>query len=204
MRSRFVAAAALATCMMALGVPTANAWQDEDSSDPVVTTTTLEPTGEAEPGDQPQGSPIEVTLALNPAAAAPGQPVIATAACDGPDEAALTSSVLQPVVLTANPSGHQPWALSGSTTVRQDAQPGDYQVSAACDAGPVSTTMTVLPAAGDTEDTSEDDQVDRVPAGAPETGGGPESALPGLLLTAAGLGGIAGVGGVAVRRVLQR
>lgn len=208
MRSRLVAAAALATCMMVLGVPTANAWQDEDSSDPVMTTTTVEPTEEAEPTDEPQGSPIEVTLALNPAAAVPGQTVIATAACDGPDEAALTSPVLEPVVLTADPAGHQPWALSGSTTVRQDARPGDYQVSAACDGGPVSTTLTVLPAVGGTDETVDDgDQVDRVPTGAPETGGGPDSGSLAPLLAAAGLAGLAGfagAGGVAVRRALQR
>ncbi len=217
MTRTLVAAAALATCAMLLGTPAANAQLGEDTPEPAVTSTTevepVEPSEQAEPEaapievepseeDGPQASPIEVTLALNPTAAMPGQTVVVTAACDAGDGAPLTSPVLEPVVLTADPEGHQPWALLGTTTVSQDARPGDYEVSADCDGGAVSTTLTVLPAIdGDGEG---DDQVDRVPVGAPETGGGPESDPLALVLAVAGLAGAAGLGGLAARRAAQR
>ncbi|MPZ66692.1 MAG: hypothetical protein GEU83_14670 [Pseudonocardiaceae bacterium] len=187
MRSKLVAAATLAVCMMGLGAPTA-VGQDERSTEPTTT--------------EPQPSDIEVTLALNPATVAPGQTVIATAACGAGDEATLASPVLAPVVLTADPDGHQPWALHGTTTVRQDAQPGDHDVVADCDGGAVSTVLTVLPVCTDSDD--DGDQVERVPKGAPETGGGPEPDLLAPVVVAAGLAGLAGIAGLAARRAARR
>lgn len=200
MTSTLLAAAAVATYAMLLGTAGANAQQDEDPPESGVTSTT-EPSKPSEPSEEagPEASPIEVTLALNPTAAMPGQTVIVTAACEDTDGAALTSPVLEPVVLTADPHGHQPWALLGTTTVSQDARPGDYDVSADCDGGAVSTTLTVLPG-GD----GDGSQVDRVPVGAPETGGGPESEPLVLVLTVAGLAGAAGFGGMAARRASRR
>jgi hypothetical protein len=135
--------------------------------------------------------------------------VAAQASCAETDEATLSSPVLQTVTLAPDPEGHQPWALHGSTTVRDDAEPGDYPVSAHCAAGPVETTLTVLAApitdAGQTGPGA--GQVSRVPRGAPETGDGAQHAgadrhgSVSLLMLGVAIGAAAGAGAIAWREV---
>jgi hypothetical protein len=55
------------------------------------------------------------------------------------------SPVLDVGALQPDPNGHQPWHLFGSATVRPDAAPGAYPVSAACGTQQLSATYTVVP-----------------------------------------------------------
>ncbi|MCA1671455.1 MAG: hypothetical protein LC799_04380, partial [Actinobacteria bacterium] len=114
--------------------------------------------------------------------------------------------------LAPDPEGHQPWALHASTTVSDDAEPGDYPVSAQCAGGIVETTLTVLAAPIDDADQAEADQADadqvsRVPRGAPETGVSAEDVDAGqhvsvrLLAIGIALGAAAGAGAIAWREV---
>lgn len=212
MKSNVIAMVALAVCAMGLGAPAALA-QEDGSTQPTSTTSpappgttspeeelTEEPTEEPEPTTEPEDPSDEVTLAINPTLARPGQTITATATCDDPDGAILFSEVLGAVILTRDPEGHQPWALRGTTKVSEDARPGEYNVYTECDAGVASTTITVLPnRSGGGEDGNgggkDDQQVSRTPKGAPETGGGPDGIDPlAALLGAGGLAGLAGIG----------
>ncbi|HEY2725292.1 MAG TPA: hypothetical protein VGI84_11470 [Pseudonocardiaceae bacterium] len=162
--------------------------------------------------DQTGQPPAGTWLAVEPKSAHPGDTVTATAAgCAAPG--VLTSPVLGTVTLAQNPEGHQPWAMSGTTTVNSDAEPGRYPVSVDCGEQRIKATFTVLPAptqGGPATHPSTPSaapgagQVSRVPKGAPATGGGaPEhSTLPltaGLALGAAVAA--AGAGALARRRV---
>ncbi len=209
MKSNVIAAVALAVCAMGLGAPAALA-QEDGSTQPTSTTSpapsettspeeepTEEPTEDPEPTTEPEDPSDEVTLAINPTVARPGQRITATATCDDPDGVILFSEVLGAVILTRDPDGHQPWALRGTTKVSEDARPGEYDVYAECDAGAAVTTITVLPnRGGDGNGGGKDDQqVSRTPKGAPETGSGPDGIDPlAALLGAGGLAGLVGIG----------
>jgi hypothetical protein len=122
-------------------------------------------------------------LRIDPGTARPGATVAAQASCVDTDEAVLSSPVLRTATLAPHPEGHQPWALHGTTTVAAGAEPGNYPVSAACGSGVVQTTITVLGETGGTAGGDRDEQVTRVPKGAPETGAGPRGfSVPMLML----------------------
>ena len=56
----------------------------------------------------------------------------------------VQSPVLDVGPLQGHPEGHQPWHLFGTATVRPDAAPGRYRVSATCGASELSTDFTVV------------------------------------------------------------
>lgn len=58
---------------------------------------------------------------------------------------AVHSLVLDVGPLAGNPDGHQPWHQFGTATVRSDAAPGRYTVSATCGTGQLSAPFTVAP-----------------------------------------------------------
>lgn len=154
-----------------------------------------------EPDDPTHDLPADY-LVVNPTTTRPGETVTAQAACVDTDEAMLSSPVLRAVTLAPDPEGHQPWAIHGTTTVTQDAEPGDYPVSAKCAGGVVETTITVLvhPSAdgGQSDGT---DQVSRVPRGAPETGEYSQDVSVPLLVVGLVLGMAAGAGAITWRGV---
>lgn len=155
---------------------------------------------------QPQ-PPAQRWLSVVPDQAHPGDTVTATAAGCG-TQGVLSSPVLRTVTLRQNPEGHQPWAISGRTTVDSDASPGHHPVTVTCGQRRLATTITVLagpktgPSAGPTTSAtptapsapSAKGQVSRVPRGAPETGGGADTS---------GAGGATGTGGLAEHPVLS-
>lgn len=163
-----------------------------------------------EPEDPTHDLPADSVI-VHPTAARPGDTLAAQASCVDTDEATLSSPVLQTVTLAPDPEGHQPWALHGSTTVSEDAEPGDYPVSAQCTGGAVETTLTVLAvpidAAGQTnagqtgtDQTGADGgQVSRVPRGAPETGDGARHVSVSLLALGLVVGAAAAAGAIAWR-----
>ncbi|MGH4016335.1 MAG: hypothetical protein ACRDSL_20900 [Pseudonocardiaceae bacterium] len=158
-----------------------------------------------EPDDSTHDLPADF-VHIHPSAAHPGETVAAQASCDT-DEVTLTSPVLRTATLAPDPEGHQPWALHGTTTVTEDAEPGDYPVSAQCPGGTVQTTITVLGDRIDTGDQTgdqtegDDGQVSRVPKGAPETGDGDQGVSVPLLALGLVLGATAGAGAIAWREV---
>lgn len=95
-------------------------------------------------------------------------------------------------------------------TIHADAEPGDYPVTATCDGETLSWPMTVYPgperddepgaAPGDDPGKPGDRQVTRTPRGAPDTGEGSPTNHAAVLVTAAGLAGLAGAGAIAARR----
>jgi hypothetical protein len=58
---------------------------------------------------------------------------------------AVRSPVLEVGALKGDPDGHQPWHLTGTATVRSDAAPGQYPVSANCGTDQLSAAFTVVP-----------------------------------------------------------
>jgi hypothetical protein len=84
-------------------------------------------------------------LRVSPDQGAPGSAVSLDVACLD-NLGAVHSPVLTIGALRGNPNGHQPWHLFGSGTVRPDAAPGRYQISATCGAAELSAPFTVLPA----------------------------------------------------------
>lgn len=198
MKRALVAAAAFAVCSLGIGTTAALAAQDDGAtnqppagaqpappSEPSVPSDPQAPPSDparppgpgttppplpSDPVPPPEPSP-EVSLVLDPDSGVPGQTVItATATCDDPDGAELSSPVLESVPLTRDPDGHQPWALRGTTSIVPEAQPGTYPVFADCSDGLAAAVITVLRPDGGVED--DDGQVPRVPRGAPQTGGG--------------------------------
>lgn len=61
------------------------------------------------------------------------------------DLGAVHSPVLDVGALQPDPDGHQPWHLAGTATVRPDAAPGAYPVSATCGTNQLSAVFTVIP-----------------------------------------------------------
>ncbi|HEV7830105.1 MAG TPA: hypothetical protein VGP04_14905 [Pseudonocardiaceae bacterium] len=57
----------------------------------------------------------------------------------------VRSPVLEVGALKGDPDGHQPWHLTGTATVRSDAAPGQYPVSANCGTDQLYAAFTVVP-----------------------------------------------------------
>ena len=57
----------------------------------------------------------------------------------------VQSPVFDVGALQPDPSGHQPWHVFGTATVRPDAAFGPHQVAATCGAQQLSATFTVVP-----------------------------------------------------------
>lgn len=159
--------------------------------------------------EQPPPEASDVVLYFNPTTARPGERILFTVACEA-DGARVTSPVLGAVKLESDPEGHQPWAVHGSTTVNQDAEPGDHPVSLQCGPVVIEKTLTVLRAQHGSDGRAHhgsgtgghDGQVTRVPRGAPETGGGaPDTPAPLLAIGGLVLGAVAGAGAIAWRTI---
>ncbi|MFY9807037.1 MAG: hypothetical protein WAK86_07185 [Pseudonocardiaceae bacterium] len=94
---------------------------------------------------RPTPAPGVSWLRVSPQQGAPGAPVSLDVAClDG--LGAVHSPVLDIGALKGNPDGHQPWNVFGTATVRPDAAPGQYQISARCGASELSAAITVVAA----------------------------------------------------------
>jgi hypothetical protein len=160
----------------------------------------------ADEPSQPPEPPAGSWLAVEPDSVHAGDTVTATAAdCAAPG--VLTSPVLETVTLEQNAEGHQPWAMRGTTTVHDDAEPGEYPVSVDCGKQQLDTTITVVARQAGPTSTAQpkpgagDGQVSRVPEGAPETGGGADEHSTGLPLAAGlALGAGLAAGAIAWRR----
>jgi hypothetical protein len=96
---------------------------------------------------EPSSSPIGVSsvswLRVTPEQSTPNSAVSLDVACLD-NLGAVQSPVLDMGPLQGNPEGHQPWHLFGTATVRPDAAPGHYRVSATCGASELSTDFTVV------------------------------------------------------------
>lgn len=57
----------------------------------------------------------------------------------------VRSPVLDIGALQADPAGHQPWRQTGTATVRSDATPGEYEISATCGTETLLAVFTVEP-----------------------------------------------------------
>lgn len=93
----------------------------------------------------PTAAPGVSWLRVTPEQGAPGSPVSLDVACLD-DLGAVHSPVLDIGALKGNPDGHQPWNVFGTATVRPDAAPGRYQISASCGASELSAAFTVVAA----------------------------------------------------------
>lgn len=192
--------------------PSAAAETPTSADEPEPTTNTQQ-TDQAEPNDEsaaPDESdqtgelPDEPFISLAPAPVRAGQHVSIQVGWCRPT-GTVHSPVLVPVELSSDPHGHQPWAWSARTSVHQDAEPGEYPVTVDCGTRTLSTTISVRGTGQDDEraDQSSDDragQVNRVPRGAPETGGGPVGGPLAAVFTALGLTGFLGGTGLAAWR----
>lgn len=98
---------------------------------------------EAQPGSSPADAPPVGWLRVAPEQGTPNSAVSLDVACLD-DLGAVRSPVLDTGPLQGDPEGHQPWHLFGTATVRPDAAPGRYRVSAACGAGELSADFTVV------------------------------------------------------------
>jgi hypothetical protein len=98
----------------------------------------------AEATTTPAPAPGVSWLRLSPQEGLRGATVKLDVACLD-DLGAVHSPVLDVGVLQPDPNGHQPWHLLGTATVRPDAAPGAYPVSAACGAQQLAATFTVVP-----------------------------------------------------------
>lgn len=84
-------------------------------------------------------------LRVSPAQGPPGSAVSLDVACLD-NLGVVHSPVLDIGALKGNPEGHQPWHLFGPGTVRSNAAPGRYQISATCGTTELSAAFTVVPA----------------------------------------------------------
>ena len=173
------------------------------SADQPETTTNTQQTDQAEPDDE-SVAPDEPFISLAPTTARPGQHVSIQVGWCRPT-GTVHSPVLVPVELSSDPDGHQPWAWSARTSVHHGAEPGEHSVTVDCGTRTLSTTIIVRAVGHEEEraDQGSDDragQVNRVPRGAPETGGGPVGGPLAGALTALGLTGFLGGAGLATWR----
>lgn len=106
-------------------------------------------TSESQPNQSQPAPPAPGVswLRVSPAQGTPGSAVSLDVACLD-NLGAVHSPVVHIGALRGNPNGHQPWHLFGSGTVRSDAAPGRYQISATCGTAELSAPFTVLPAPG--------------------------------------------------------
>lgn len=96
-----------------------------------------------ESSSAPIGVPSVSWLRVAPEQGTPNSVVSLDVACLD-NLGAVQSPVLDIGPLQDNPEGHQPWHLFGTATVRPDAAPGRYRVSATCGASELSTDVTVV------------------------------------------------------------
>lgn len=101
-------------------------------------------TAPAEATTTPVPAPGVSWLRLSPQEGLRGATVKLDVACLD-DLGAVHSPVLEVGALQPDPNGHQPWHLLGTATVRPDAAPGAYPVSAACGTQQLAATFTVVP-----------------------------------------------------------
>ncbi|MGH3870899.1 MAG: hypothetical protein ACRDSR_05170 [Pseudonocardiaceae bacterium] len=97
----------------------------------------------SEPSPAPTDETTVSWLRVAPGQGAPSSTVSLDVACLdslGP----VWSPVLDIGPLRGDPAGHQPWRLSATATVRPDAVPGHYPVSATCGADELATDFTVV------------------------------------------------------------
>jgi hypothetical protein len=102
------------------------------------------PTRATEPSEPTTPETVVSWLRLSPEQGAAGSAVSVDVACLD-NLGAVSSPVLDIGPLKGNPDGHQPWRLFGSATVRSDAAPGRYRISAPCGGSELSTGFTVVP-----------------------------------------------------------
>jgi hypothetical protein len=188
LRNIFIAGLAAGAVLLA---PAAAFAEDGSSTNPAPPTKTTAPT-------TPQKPTMSITL--TPSQGKPGQRIEVSADCGG--AARLSSPALDFVGFQGNGTLH---------AVVRDVKPGKYEVTGACTIpGSLpregSTSFTVLGAATSPQSgPSQGKQVAKVPAGAPQTGGGGTSGEGSDLLVAAMFGvgtlALAGtVGAAAYRR----
>jgi len=96
-----------------------------------------------EPSAAPTGVPSVSWLRVAPEQGTANSAVSLDVACLD-NLGAVQSPVLDIGPLQGNPDGHQPWHLFGTATVRPDAAPGRYRVSATCGTSELSTVFTVV------------------------------------------------------------
>jgi hypothetical protein len=101
-------------------------------------------TAPAEATTTPAPAPGMSWLRLSPQEGLRGATVKLDVACLD-DLGAVHSPVLDIGALQPDPNGHQPWHLLGTATVRPDAAPGAYPVSASCGTQQLSAHFTVVP-----------------------------------------------------------
>ncbi|HET9889181.1 MAG TPA: hypothetical protein VFQ42_01650 [Mycobacterium sp.] len=101
-------------------------------------------TAPAEATTTPVPAPGVSWLRLSPQEGLRGATVKLDVACLD-DLGAVHSPVLEVGALQPDPNGHQPWHLLGTATIRPDAAPGAYPVSAACGTQQLAATFTVVP-----------------------------------------------------------
>lgn len=98
----------------------------------------------AEPTATPAPAPGMSWLRVMPQEGLRGATVSLDVAC--PDNlGTVHSPVLDIAALQPDPSGHQPWHLTGTATVHADAAPGQYPISATCGTEQLSAGFTVVP-----------------------------------------------------------
>jgi len=172
-RSLFLAAGAAAGLML---LAPAAALATTPTTTPATPTTTT-------PGDGPL---ITQPLRVNPDKARPGDRVGLTFHCvtSGDQKVVLT---VKSVALDFDRTGAQRWT---SAKVK-DVKPGKYDVVLGCGAVTSTASIQVLPKAPVKK------QVEKVPAGAPQTGGtdGPVDGGPDGVVMAAGAMGVLAAGG---------
>ncbi|MBV8539034.1 MAG: hypothetical protein JO364_05475 [Pseudonocardiales bacterium] len=121
--------------IVSLGVLTAACARPSDPSSASSRTT--------EPPQLRISAPGVNALTVSPEQGAPGSAVSLDLACLD-NLGAVRSPVLDIGALRGNPEGHQPWHLFGTATVRSDAAPGRYRISATCGATTLAAAFTVV------------------------------------------------------------
>lgn len=185
-------------------------------------TATLSPVGVAAATTDPSTGPTSSTAPTEPPEPGPelfitadgspqaGEEIGVVIRCAG-DYGDVASPVLEigEFAEVDTPSGIPTY--EAPATIDADTEPGDYPLTGTCEGEELGWTFHVYPSAGDDdgqngddqgEDGSEDQQVDRIPRGAAETGGQPPSDHSGVLW-ATGLSGLA-LAVVTTRRAVRR
>jgi hypothetical protein len=99
------------------------------------------PSRSTEPAPPP--TPGVSWLRVSPEQGGPNSAVSLDVACLE-DLGPVNSPVLDLGALKGSPDGHQPWHLVGTATVRSDAAPGRYQISATCGVDELTAAFTVV------------------------------------------------------------
>ena len=176
-RSLFLAAGAAAGLMLLAPAAALATTPTTPTATPTTPTTTS-----PAPSDGPT---ITLPLSVDPAKARPGDRVKLAFGCVTRHGEVLT---IHSVALDFDRTGAERW---GSAKVK-DVKPGKYDVVMGCGAVTSTASIQVLP-----KKTPAKKQVEKVPAGAPQTGGtdGPVDGGPDGVAMAAGAMGVLAVGG---------